>query len=80
MYNLIVFTNHINTHTQLSLQTSPPHFTSKHFCAIHFRPFSNFLISHNLPNFNHTISPLNLTVMNVIQIAFFFILICKKGK
>jgi hypothetical protein len=74
MYNLIVFKNYIYRHTQLftTNKSSSPLFTSEHFCAIHFGPFSAFLVSQYLPNSSRTIPPLNLTVMNVIQFVFIF--------
>jgi hypothetical protein len=76
------FKNHINAHTQLFTinKSSSPHFTSTHFCAVHFCPFSAFLISHNPYNFSHTIPPLDLTTMNVIQLALIFQFNVQKGK
>jgi hypothetical protein len=74
MYNLIFFTNHVNRHTQLftTNKSSSSLFTSEYFCAVNFSPFSAFLVSNYLPNFSHTIPPINLTVMNVIKIEFIF--------
>lgn len=81
-YNLIIIKKHCNTHTSLlpTNKSSSPFFTSEHFCAIRFRPFEAFLTSHNLPTFSHAIPPLNLTVINAIQIAFIFQLNVQKEK